>query len=220
MIEFKMKLPQVSRVAAATSMVAATVTLSGTAAQADLRVNIFDDASTGSLKVIVTGKLDILTAPLEPPHPNLFSCGVDGLLGETAICTGPNHTDNLNLYEVDGGVPIIPLNPPGLAYADSISGLTFALLTADNPYPHNALGILDGYVPGSPYFSSATFNGQSLSSVGLAPGLVGIWNLTGTSEKITVLAEPVPGPLPMVGAVSAYAYSRTLRRRIRSRQAG
>jgi hypothetical protein len=183
-------------------------------------VNIFDDLSTSSLKITVIGKLDTLPSPLAPPSPNLFACGVDGLLTQTSICTGPGLSDNLNLYEVDGGVSAIPMNLVGLANANSVLGSTFTLLTADNPYPSYAVGILDGYVAGTPFFSSATFNGESLSSIGLAPGLVGVWNLTGTSEKITVLAEPVPGPLPLVGAASAYAFSRRLRSRILSPKAG
>lgn len=219
-MRMNVNLPLSRPIPAITAILAASVALSAPAAYADLRVNIFDDLSSSSLKVMVTGKLDSLPTPLSPPHPDLFSCGVNGLLSQTAICTGPNHTDNLNLYEVDGGVSTIPMNPLGLAVADQVLGSTFSLLTADNPYPSNATGILDGYVVGTPFFSSVTFNGQSLSSIGLARGLVGIWNLTGTPEKIIVLADPVPGPLPLVGAASAYAFSRRLRRRIRSRQAG
>jgi hypothetical protein len=215
-----MKLPFNRKIPAVTAIVAASLTLSIPAAHADLRVNIFDDPSSGSLKVTVIGKLDTLPTPLSPPHPDLFSCGVDGLLSNTAICTGPNHTENLNLYEIEGNVTYMKVLPPGLSNADSVSGLTFMLLTEDHPYPSNVTGILDGYATGTPYFSTATFNGISLSSIGLSRGLVGTWNLIGTTEKITVLAEPVPGPLPFAGAASAYALSRRLRSRIRSRQAG
>jgi hypothetical protein len=215
-----MKFPLNRKIPAITTIVAASVALSVPAAHADLRVNIFDDLSTSSLKITVIGKLDTLPSPLAPPYPNLFACGVDGLLSQTSICTGPGLSDNLNLYEVDGGVSAIPMNLVGLANANSVAGSTFTLLTADNPYPSYAAGILDGYVAGTPFHSSATFNGESLSSIGLAPGLVGVWNLTGTSEKITVLAEPVPGPLPLVGAASAYAFSRRLRSRILSPKVG
>ena len=215
-----MKLPFHRKIPAIPSIIAASLTLSVPAAHADLRVNIFDDPISGSLKVTVIGKLDSLSDPLSPPHPDLFSCGVDGLLSDTAICTGPNHTENLNLYEIEGDVTIMPILPPGLSDADSVSGITFMLLTADHPYESNVTGIIDGYVKGSPIFSSSTYNGQSLSSIGLPRGLVGTWNLIGTTEKITVLAEPVPGPLPVVGAAFAYALSRRLRSRIRSLQAG
>jgi hypothetical protein len=215
-----MKFPLNWKIPAITTIVAASVTLSVPAAHADLRVHIFDDLSTNSLKITVIGKLDTLPSPLAPPHPDLFACGVDGLLTQTSICTGPGGSENLNLYEVDGGVSVIPMNLVGLENANSVIGSTFTLLTADNPYPSYAAGILDGYVAGTPFFSSATFNGESLSSIGLAPGLVGVWNLIGTSEKITVLAEPVPGPLPLIGAASAYAFSRRLRSRILSPKVG
>ena len=82
------------------------------------------------------------------------------------------------------------------------------------------VGILSGYALGTPYFGSATFYGQSLASIGLTPGLVGVWSLEGTSEKIYLTAGPVPGPLPLFGAASALAVSRRLRQRIRSRQVG
>ena len=215
-----MKLPLSRKIPAISTIVAASVTLSVPAAHADLRVHIYDDLSTNSLKITVIGKLDTLPPLPTPPYPPLFACGVDGLLTQTSICTGPGVTGNLTLYDVDGGVPSILMNLSGLTNADSVLGSTFTLLTADNPYPSNAAGLPDGYVAGTPFFSSATFNGESLSSIGLAPGLVGVWNLTGTSEKITVLAEPVPGPLPLVGAASAYAFSRRLRSRILSPKVG
>jgi hypothetical protein len=215
-----MKLPLNKKIPAITTIIAASVTLCAPAAHADLRVNIFDDVSTNSLKITVYGKLDVLPPLPNPPFPPLFACGVNGMLTQTSICTGPGEIGNLTLYDVEGGVSSILMNLIGLTNADSVSGSTFTLLTADNPYPSNAAGLPDGYVAGTPFYSSATFNGKTLSSIGLAPGLVGIWNFTGTSEKITVLAEPVPGPLPLVGAASAYAFSRRLRSRLRSQKVG
>ena len=73
------------------------------------------------------------------------------------------------------------------------------------------------YSAGSPFFSSATFNDQSLASQGFtATGLVGTWNLVGTSESINIYigATATPGPLPLFGAGAAFGWSRRLRKRI------
>lgn len=189
-------------------------------AKAGLLVNIFDALSPGpSLKVTVQGQLDSLPPPLAPPYPDYVSCGIDGLLTPTSICTGPDNTLNLNLYSVESNIAEIPMTSMGLGPADYVSGHTFALLTENNMYPHNASGIIFSYNLGTAFLSTATFNGESLSSIGLAPGLVGVWSLTGTSEKIVIFAGPVPGPLPVLGAASAFGVSRRLRKRIRcSRQ--
>lgn len=73
------------------------------------------------------------------------------------------------------------------------------------------------YVLGTPIISSATFNGKTLADFGLTPssGLLGTWTLDGTSESINVrVFNPVPGPLPVLGAGAAFGFSRRLRRRI------
>jgi MYXO-CTERM domain-containing protein len=70
---------------------------------------------------------------------------------------------------------------------------------------------------GQPFYSSATFNGRSLSSEGFtARGLVGTWSIVGTSESINVYIGPTatPGPLPLFGAGAAFGWSRRLRKRI------
>jgi len=67
--------------------------------------------------------------------------------------------------------------------------------------------------------SSATFNGETLASMGFTTttGLIGTWTLNGTSETIqVVLGQPsaaVPGPLPLLGAGAAFGWSRRLRKR-------
>jgi len=68
--------------------------------------------------------------------------------------------------------------------------------------------------------SSATFNGQTLASLGFTTtGLIGTWTIDGTSESIQVILAPpspaaVPGPLPLVGAAAAFGFSRRLRKRV------
>ncbi|MEB3360916.1 MAG: hypothetical protein VKI42_02195 [Synechococcaceae cyanobacterium] len=212
-----MLLPLRKNIPAFAAIAAAPLMLLAPQAKAGLLVNIFDALSPGpALKITVQGQLDSLPPPLAPPHPDYASCGIDGLLTTTSICTGPDNTLNLNLYPVESTIAEIPMTTMGIGPADSVSGHTFALLTENNLFPHNASGIIFTYMLGSPFHSSATFNGQSLSSIGLAPGLVGVWHLTGTSEKIVVFAGPVPGPLPVLGAASALGLSRRLRKRIHS----
>ena len=215
----KFSLPK-SAAAIASLLAGSLVALHAPTAKADLVINIFD-TRTGDLKMTVKGKIDTLTTPLDPPYPpDLFSCGTDGLISTTALCSGPDQTENLLLYSASGSIDAIPLSIAGITPADEVDGQTFYLATTDNGFPENAFGLRDNYVAGDSYFSSATFYGQSLNSIGLAPGLVGVWSMDGTSEKVYLIAGPVPGPLPVLGAASAFGLSRRLRQRIRSRQIG
>jgi MYXO-CTERM domain-containing protein len=76
------------------------------------------------------------------------------------------------------------------------------------------------YLSTTPIVSSATFNGETLASLGFTTtGLIGTWSLTGTSETIQVYlgnppAAAVPGPLPLLGIGAAFGWSRRLRKRI------
>jgi len=84
----------------------------------------------------------------------------------------------------------------------------------------NTFAIDSTYVSSTPIVSSATFNNQTLTSLGFTtPGLIGTWSLTGTSETILLIlgnppAAAVPGPLPLLGAGAAFGWSRRLRKRI------
>ena len=84
-------------------------------------------------------------------------------------------------------------------------------------------GINGPYVSNTPIVSSATYDGQTLASLGFTinSGLIGTWTLGGTSDTIQVFLGPpspsgaaVPGPLPLLGAGAAFGWSRRLRRRI------
>ena len=81
-----------------------------------------------------------------------------------------------------------------------------------------AFAIDPSYIYNTPIVSSATFNGQTLASLGFTTtGLIGTWTIDGTSESIQVFLGPpaaVPGPLPLVGAAAAFGFSRRLRKRI------
>jgi len=99
--------------------------------------------------------------------------------------------------------------------ANSFSGI----LTGVNP---TEFLIDSSYTSGTQIFSSATFNGTTLASLGITTtGLIGTWTITGTSESIfAVIGAPgapsaaVPGPLPLFGAGAAFGWSRRLRKRI------
>ena len=105
--------------------------------------------------------------------------------------------------------------------ADLVSGFTFRFAPSSYTFASPGIRIDSSYVLSQPFFSSATFNGRSLVSEGFtAAGLVGTWDIDGTSESINVFIGPhsadVTGPLPLLGAAAAFGWSRRLRKRISS----
>ena len=83
----------------------------------------------------------------------------------------------------------------------------------------NQFALDPAYLSNTPIISSATFNSTTLAGLGFTTtGLIGTWTLNGTSETIQVFLGPpaaaVPGPLPLLGAGAAFAWSRRLRKRI------
>lgn len=73
---------------------------------------------------------------------------------------------------------------------------------------------------GTPIVSSATFNNSTLAGLGFTTtGLIGTWTLVDGGDQIQVVLTEVPGPLPLLGAGAAFAYSRRIRRRIATSQA-
>jgi len=126
------------------------------------------------------------------------------------ICTGPNV--DIPLYTISGPTSF---NGTVDAQASNVSGITTAVVGFGAFF-----GIDSNYNYGTPIVSSATFNGQTLASLGFTTsGLIGTWSITGTSETIQVhLGNPpaaaVPGPLPLLGIGAAFGWSRRLRKRI------
>jgi MYXO-CTERM domain-containing protein len=94
--------------------------------------------------------------------------------------------------------------------------------TSYNPAFHaykSTYALDPSYVLGQQFFSSATYNGTNLAAQGFTTtGLIGTWTIDGTSESINVFVgpPPVPGPLPLLGAGAALAWSRRLRKRTTS----
>ena len=192
-------------------------------AKAMLNVNIFDEGS--NLKVTVTGSISAGNAGTIAAATNqCYSNGAltgqffNTIFARAYVCTG---YDQASLFYALTGPPGFGGN--GSVAANSVEGLSFQLygLAYSNGFweEYNYTYALDpSYVLGQSFYSSATFNGRSLSSEGFtARGLVGTWTMNGTSESINVYigsTEQAPGPLPLFGAAAAFGWSRRLRKRI------
>jgi hypothetical protein len=177
-------------------------------AKAVLTYNIFESA--GAVIVQTSGSLDLTGATLLPSN----NCGLDGAIASplAVICTGPD-IGLIPAYAISG-----PTSFDGTAFlagASTVSGITTGFAGAETVF------VIDpAYNFADPIVSSATFNGQTLASLGFTTsGLIGTWSITGTSETIQVhLGNPptaaVPGPLPLLGIGAAFGWSRRLRKRI------
>jgi hypothetical protein len=177
-------------------------------AKAVLIYNIFESA--GDVIVQTSGSLDLTGATLLPSN----NCGLDGAIASplAVICTGPD-IGLIPAYAISG-----PTSFDGTAFlagASTVSGITTGFAGAETVF------VIDpAYNFADPIVSSATFNGQTLASLGFTTsGLIGTWSITGTSETIQVhLGNPpaaaVPGPLPLLGIGAAFGWSRRLRKRI------
>jgi hypothetical protein len=179
-------------------------------AKAGLVYNIFESA--GNVVVQASGSLDLNNAIKVGGGGN--GCGTSGAIAGSvgAICTGPD--PGSFMYAITGPFSIgttVDAFP-----ASAVSGISTVLFASAS-----LLFIDETYVFNTPITSSATFIGQTLASLGFAPsGSLGPWTIDGTSETILLnLAAPpsaasVPGPLPLVGACTAFALSRRLRQRL------
>lgn len=75
-----------------------------------------------------------------------------------------------------------------------------------------------GYQSGAPLNASAIFQGETLESLGVNPGMyTWTWGFGADADDLTLHVEqtipPVPGPLPLLGAGAAFGWSRRLRKR-------
>jgi hypothetical protein len=186
----------------------AVLLLSQGQAKAVLTYNIFESA--GNVVVETNGSIDLTGAV-----PFLQgSCGINGLTVSSAaiICTGGTAT--MQNYRVSG--PSAFNGNVTAAPASSVSGISTMIRGAGLPI----FAIDPAYASNTAIIMNATFNGQTLASLGFTTtGLIGTWTLDGTSETIQVVLGPpspavVSGPLPLVGAAAAFGFSRRLRKRI------
>jgi hypothetical protein len=196
----------------------AALLLSQGQARAVLTYNIFESA--GNVVVQSSGSLDLTGATLFTGAPPLLfgTCPSDGLIDSfsATICSGP--AGPVTQYSISGPQSFVGFVT--LLFASSPSGITTKISSAGGI---GLLGLPSSYVSGTSILSSSTFENKTLLSLGFGnnSGLIGTWSLTGTSETIQVFLGPpspsgaaVPGPLPLLGAGAAFAWSRRLRRRI------
>jgi MYXO-CTERM domain-containing protein len=203
----------------------AALLLSQGQAKAVLNVNIFDDGP--NLKVTVNGSI----SGSPGISKGIGACGTNGFLSgqfsfpQSSLCSGPSTFSNIYLISGPAGY-----GGNGILFgADSVTDFGFRLNPSSwvggSGFFSSTYQLGDTYVLGTPYSSSATFNGKSLASEGFtATGLVGTWTIDGTSESINVCigsgpcasdpSSSVPGPLPLLGAGAAFGWSRRLRKRI------
>jgi hypothetical protein len=161
--------------------------------------------NSGNVFIETQGSLNL-------PAPStvfFMSCGssLGGVWGSLGlICTGLDV--NLPAYPITG--PSSFTGPVDFKYGTSSSGKTTVLFAQDG------LFTIDSYLSGDPIVASTTIAGNTLASLGFTTlGSIGTWTVTGTGDTIKVnVGNPVPGPLPLLGAATAFGFSRRLRRRI------
>jgi hypothetical protein len=185
----------------------AALLLSQGQARALITYNVFESA--GNVVVQASGSLDLSSTSSSSSD----SCAADGGIRSAGaiICTGADITSPA--FAITG--PASFNGSVNIAPASSVSGILTAFAGAVGMF------ILDSsYNYNTPIVSSATFNGQTLASLGFTTtGLIGTWTIDGTSESIQVFLGPpspaaVPGPLPLVGAAAAFGFSRRQRKRV------
>jgi hypothetical protein len=172
-------------------------------AQAALTYNIYENS--GNVIIETQGSLNL---PAPSPGSSL-TCGTSlgGVWGsQGAICTGPDASKPY--YFITG--PTSFTGPVAFKYGTSTSGKMTVLFAAAG------LFTIDSYLSGDPIVASTTIAGNTLASLGFpTQGTIGTWTITGTGDTIKVnVGNPVPGPLPLLGAAAAFGFSRRLRRRI------
>lgn len=196
----------------------AILLLSQGEAKAVLNFYIFESGPNVVLRGIGSVSLPGSLGTVNSPGCPFYESGSDGL-----FCTGPD-TPVVNLYRTTSTASL-----PGTAglnlNADFGSGATVGIGSGDGG-DEKILGlgssINNGFI-----FSEAIFFEKNLASnFGITlSGLVGTWTLQSNGSdgyiandtiNLYVNAPPAPGPLPLLGAGAAFAWSRKLRKRIGS----
>lgn len=190
----------------------AAVALSPGRADAILTYNIFQSGAD----VVIQGSGEIIL-PETSGGPSTCSPLINA--SDKGFCIGP--ASDVQLYSLKSQQPIGFTATIASTSSDS-SGLASGLISASTSF----FAIDSNYVSGRPYSGSTTFRNQTLAGLGLTttPGLIGTWTFNDlgytANDQIQVFIGPpsasVPGPLPLLGASAAFAWSRKLRRRVGS----
>jgi hypothetical protein len=190
----------------------AVLLLSQGQAKAVLNFYIFESGGNVILRGIgsmsLPGSVGTVTSP---------GCPFYDAITNRTFCIGPNLP--IKLYSTIGTSPLLPGNANLIA--SSSSGLTTGISANESVFG------LDPFSDGSSIFSEAIFNDKTLAlDFGITTtGLFGTWTLQSNGSdgytandtiNLYVNAPPTPGPLPLLGAGAAFAWSRKLRKRIGS----
>ena len=141
-----------------------------------------------------------------------------------AFLTGTTATTTqVDSYDITGPTTLGAGITPTILFSSSDSGISSALI-----YFANFFLIDSTYASGASIFSSSTFTGITLASLGMPnSGILGTWTLidpgdpTYVGDTISVQVNAsrssasVPGPLPILGLAAAFGFSRKLRKRIK-----
>ena len=172
--------------------------------------------------VVVTGGSQgpVSLTGLNPLGPDKNNTEIASGLG--AIGTGPD-VDGSNPVNLDTYSGILGPSTFGtglVVYAGSSVDAATNAVYLDSV--GGKLYLPSGYTGSTSIFSTTIFPSTNLATLGLTPNSSYVWTWgagRGLDQTFQLDIEPVPAPLPVLGAASAFGWSRRLRRRIRGRAA-
>jgi hypothetical protein len=167
---------------ACATLLAASITVVATAADATVTLNISQvgpdvvASASGSLNLTGLTEYESSTAIAEAINPSVaFSEVGDGsqrVNGFVGLISSPSNFGAAN----------------STIFSSSISGDPFAVYGASG-----LVWLPDGYASGGPIAATATWSGQSIASLGLAPGA---YTFIAPGDSLIVKIEPAPGAVP------------------------
>lgn len=194
---------------------AAIVALQGGSAQA--AATIYAQEQGADVVFIGSGSLDLTALDFFQAMPfwyNYFSTNP----GDTEFQVGSVPGNSADLF----ACPIVDCisGPPSVGevsyiykFPDFGFGDTFGFWDFDG---FRGLVVPDQYVSGSELFGVSVYLNRTLADMGIRRGIYPYRWGSGDSAGSIVFTTETPAPLPLLGAASALAWSRRLRRRSRS----
>lgn len=162
-----------------------------------------------------------LVTPSPPSATGLILSATAGIAA-TTIGVG---SGSPSLYrDITGPLNFGIPSPPVATLASSTTGQFYGIFGGSGiGGTFGQLIVPNGYVSGAQLpNSTATWTGQTLASLSVAPGTyTWTWGSGATADSFVVnisrsATAAVPGPLPLFGAGAAFAWSRRLRSRLRA----